>query len=218
MKKVLLHIATPFAGILTFVITCLLTRLFQVFLRFIAPLNYQLDYGSYSWIWNIFTPAVGMVGLYFVVESIAPSKHTVHFSGVVILLIILCAIEIQLLWLPMIILTIGLIVFLYNKYEDHKTKETKLGDDEQGNKQTLLIPSPEEQTGRRYCAESIVIKMNNGSLITLQKTTSDDWIQVEPKTDEIELIAPSVLDMIIAEGGAEVVTDNRAYKNEEVVS
>lgn len=124
IKKVLLHIATPFAGILTFVITCLLARLFQVFLRFIAPLNYQLD-NQAEWIWNIFTPAVGMVGLYFVVESIAPSKHTIHFSGVVILLIILCAIEIQLLWLPMIVLTIGLIGFLYNKYEDNNATKSK---------------------------------------------------------------------------------------------
>ena len=205
IKKVLLHIATPFAGILTFVITCLLARLFQIFLRFIAPLNYQLD-NQAEWIWNIFTPAVGMVGLYFVVESIAPSKHTIHFSGVVILLIILCAIEIQLLWLPMIVLTIGLIGFLYNKYKTLTQKRQKSGYNEQSDQQTSLIPSQEEQTGRSDHRENIVIKMNNGSLITLQKTTSDDWMQIAPKTDKMELISPSELDELIADGAAEVVS------------
>lgn len=125
IKKVLLHIATPFAGILTFVITCLLARLFQIFLTYIsrfAPLDYQAG-GPNAWIWNIITPIIGMVGLYFVVESIAPSKHVIHFTGVVIFLIILCAIEIQLLWLPLIVLAIGLIIYLYNNINTDKSHE-----------------------------------------------------------------------------------------------
>jgi hypothetical protein len=126
IKKILLHIATPFAGLLSFAIACILVKLFYLLLGFIsvaAPPDYKVG-GTFSWIWDIIESFAGMLSAYIIIESIAPSKHEIHFIGVVVFLIILCAIEIQLLWLPMVVLTIGLIAYIYNLVKTKKDKKS----------------------------------------------------------------------------------------------
>ena len=58
--------------------------------------------------------------------------------------------------------------------------------------------------------ESVVLEMNNGSLITMQKTTSGDWMQVAPKDDSMTLWSQEDLDEFIAKGGAKIVNGEQA--------
>ena len=88
--------------------------------------------------------------------------------------------------------------------------------DPNGQPNTTVIPHEVAESGLSTSdelvedgVESIVIKMPSGSLITLQKTSSDDWMQVAPVAYDMSLISQSDLDQMIADGVAEVVTDNR---------
>lgn len=87
--------------------------------------------------------------------------------------------------------------------------------DPNGQPNTTVIPHEVAESGLSTSdelvedgVESIVIKMPTGSLVTLQKTSSDDWMQVAPVAYDT-LISSSDLEQMITDGVAEVVTDNR---------
>lgn len=54
-------------------------------------------------------------------------------------------------------------------------------------------------------AESAVIEMPGGTLVTMQKTATGDWMQVAPKTDDVSLISQREFDEMLADSGAKVV-------------
>ena len=54
-------------------------------------------------------------------------------------------------------------------------------------------------------AESAVIEMPGGTLVTMQKTATGDWMQVAPKTDNVSLISQREFDEMLADSGAKVV-------------
>ena len=54
-------------------------------------------------------------------------------------------------------------------------------------------------------AESAVVEMPGGTLVTMQKTATGDWMQVAPKTDNVSLISQREFDEMLADSGAKVV-------------
>lgn len=92
MKKVLLHIATPFAGIVTYMIVHIIAKLFfklQEFLSHGVPIDYRTD--SDSWICSLAAPAISIVAASLCTKYIAPSEKKWHYAGIV-LFCIFCAI------------------------------------------------------------------------------------------------------------------------------
>lgn len=54
-------------------------------------------------------------------------------------------------------------------------------------------------------AESAVVEMPGGTLVTMQKTATGDWMQIAPKTDDVSLISQREFDEMLADSGAKVV-------------
>lgn len=89
--------------------------------------------------------------------------------------------------------------------------------DPNGQPNTTVIPHEVAESGLSTSdelveegVESVVLEMNNGSLITMQKTTSGDWMQVAPKDDSMTLWSQEDLDEFIAKGGAKIVNGEQA--------
>ena len=89
--------------------------------------------------------------------------------------------------------------------------------DPNGQPNTTVIPHEVAESGLSTSdelveegVESVVLEMNNGSLITMQKTTSGDWMQVAPKDDSMTLLSQEDLDSFIADGGAKIVNGEQA--------
>lgn len=89
--------------------------------------------------------------------------------------------------------------------------------DPNGQPNTTVIPHEVAENGLSTSdelveegVESVVLEMNNGSLITMQKTTSGDWMQVAPKDDSMTLLSQEDLDRFIADGGAKIVNGEQA--------
>lgn len=89
--------------------------------------------------------------------------------------------------------------------------------DPNGQPNTTVIPHEVAESGLSTSdelvedgVESVVLEMNNGSLITMQKTTSGDWMQVAPKDDSMTLWSQEDLDEFIANGGAKIVNGDQA--------
>lgn len=92
MKKVLLHIATPFAGIVTYMIVHIIAKLFfklQEFLSHGAPIDYRTD--SDSLICSLAAPAASIVAASLCTKYIAPSGKKWHYAGIA-LFCLFCAI------------------------------------------------------------------------------------------------------------------------------
>jgi len=89
MKKVLLHIATPIASILTYVIAFVGAKLLfkiQEFLSSGVPIDYKVE--SDSIICLLVAPAFAMFAPAMLVKHIAPSGKIWHYLGVALFMIV----------------------------------------------------------------------------------------------------------------------------------